>query len=221
MTAGASIALVVGAPVALARRVEASPEGAAARSGRDRELDPVLRLLVQAIVAETPTNTLWIAVNAALLLVPAAYLFGLLRSRLARVGLADLLLEMGTMHGAELEAALGRALGDPALRVVHGDVPPASAGRSVARIDRDGQPVAALVYDESLDDDPELVEAVTAAAALALENEQHERGAPTHGWRAEGRRARGSSRRATPNGSGWSGTCTTGPSSASWHCRSS
>jgi signal transduction histidine kinase len=37
-------------------------------------------------------------------------------------------------------------------------------------IERDGETVAALVYDASLDDDPELVEAVSAAAAI--DNEQ-------------------------------------------------
>jgi signal transduction histidine kinase len=72
-----------------------------------------------------------------------------------------------------LEAALARALGDPGLRVVYGDVPPALApGKAVAPIERDSRTLASLVYDESLDDDPELVEAVSAAAALALENEQ-------------------------------------------------
>ena len=43
------------------------------------------------------------------------------------------------------------------------------AGRS-ARVPRDGDAVAALVYDRSLDDDPELVEAVGGAATIALEN---------------------------------------------------
>ena len=45
-------------------------------------------------------------------------------------------------------------------------------GRSVAPIERGGEAVAALVYDASLDDDPELVDAVAAAAAIALENER-------------------------------------------------
>ena len=45
-----------------------------------------------------------------------------------------------------------------------------AAGRSVARVQRDGTPVAALMYDRSLDDDPELVEAVGGAATIALEN---------------------------------------------------
>ncbi len=172
VTAGASIALVI---VLLSRwRGASKPRRRALLPGVVGIVSSVLYsvLLVQAILGETPADSLWITVNAALLLVPAAYLFGLLRSRLARTGLADLLLEMRTMRGAELEAALGRALGDSDLRVVQGDVPPApEAGRSVARIERDGQPVAALVYDESLDDDPELVEAVTAAAAIALEND--------------------------------------------------
>jgi len=37
-------------------------------------------------------------------------------------------------------------------------------------IDRDGAEVAALVHDPMLDDEPELLEAVTAAAGIALEN---------------------------------------------------
>ncbi len=50
---------------------------------------------------------------------------------------------------------------------------PTTAGgeKSVtAFVDSDGVPVAALVYDRSLDDDPELVEAVGGAVTVALEN---------------------------------------------------
>jgi signal transduction histidine kinase len=50
---------------------------------------------------------------------------------------------------------------------------PSTAGeRRIVPVQRDGREIAALVYDASLDDDPELVEAVSAAAAIALENEQ-------------------------------------------------
>ena len=130
----------------------------------------VVQLLV-VLLAEAPFPELpfWLT-SFALLLVPAAYLFGLLRSRLARGGLAELFLGLGTMRGEELRAALGRALGDPSLEVVHGRAEPAD-GRSVAPIERGGEQVA-LVYDSSLDDDPELVDAVSAAAAIALENER-------------------------------------------------
>jgi hypothetical protein len=129
--------------------------------------------LVEGLVAPPESQLLFWVTNCVLLLVPAAYLFGLLRSRLARSGLADLFLELRTMHGEQLRAALARALGDPSLEIVHGAASPARAdGRSVAPIERDGEQIAALVYDASLDDDPELVETVSAAASIALEYER-------------------------------------------------
>ena len=42
--------------------------------------------------------------------------------------------------------------------------------KSVAAVRNDGLTVAVLIYDRSLDDDPELVEAVGAAVTIALEN---------------------------------------------------
>ena len=49
---------------------------------------------------------------------------------------------------------------------------PAPGGdRAVASVERDGHEVAALIYDAALDEDPELVEAVCAAATIVLENE--------------------------------------------------
>lgn len=53
--------------------------------------------------------------NTALLAVPAAFLAGLLRSRLARGGLAELFRELGTMRGARLQAGLAKTLDDPSL----------------------------------------------------------------------------------------------------------
>ena len=109
-----------------------------------------------------------------------------LRSRLARAGLADLFRELRTLRGAALQDALARTLGDPALVVAHrlpthhayvdGDgtavvLPTAGGDRAVATVERDGHEVAALIYDAALDEDPELVEAVCAAATIALENE--------------------------------------------------
>jgi signal transduction histidine kinase len=129
-------------------------------------------LLVDGLVADRPSDLLWWLANSALLLVPAAYLGGLLRSRLARAGLAPLLLELRTMRGEKLQAALARTVGDPHLELVSAGAPRPSDGRSIAVIERDGHHVADLVYDASLDDDPELIEAVSAAAAMALENER-------------------------------------------------
>jgi signal transduction histidine kinase len=111
-----------------------------------------------------------------LVTVPLAFLAGLLRSRLARSGLADLFRNLRNLDRDALQATLARALGDPSLVVAYagadGTLPVPTGDRSVAAVERDGRRFAALVYDPSLDDDPELVEAVSAAAAIALENEQ-------------------------------------------------
>lgn len=121
--------------------------------------------------------------NAALLTVPAAFLVGMLRSRLARGGLAALFRDLGSLRGQQLQAGLASSLRDPDLvlayrdgagfRDVHGTplaVP--SPGRAVATVERNGRELGALLYDPLLDDDPELVHAVSAAAALALDDER-------------------------------------------------
>jgi signal transduction histidine kinase len=51
------------------------------------------------------------------------------------------------------------------------EMPQAGDHRRIVPVEHNGREIAALVYDASLDDDPELVEAVSAAAAIALENE--------------------------------------------------
>jgi signal transduction histidine kinase len=129
---------------------------------------------------------LWAAVLS-LVSVPAAFLVGLLRSRLARGGLADLFRGLKTTRGGDLQGALAKTLGDPSLVVAYrlpgslgyadADgrpvlVPPVAADRSAATVESEGTDLAALVYDASLDDDPELVEAVRAAAGMALENQR-------------------------------------------------
>src|SRR6185503_8821969 len=129
---------------------------------------------------------LWLAVTS-LVAVPVAFLAGLLRSRLARGGLTDLFRELRTMRGPALQGALAKTLGDPELVVayripgqdayVRSDgapvtIPRAGEHRRIVPVEHNGREIAALVYDASLDDDPELVEAVSAAAAIALENEQ-------------------------------------------------
>jgi len=128
-------------------------------------------------VAQTAATPLiaWLAILS-LLTIPAGFLIGLLHSRLARGGLADLFRELLSMRGAELQAALARTLGDPDLAVAYPDGSgrvhaPAEEGKRVVPIEHEGREIAALVYDAALDDDPELVEAVTAAATIALENE--------------------------------------------------
>src|SRR3954452_361696 len=138
-----------------------------------------------ALIAGSPSAVLVTALNAALLTVPAALLWGLLRSRLARSGLADHFRELGSLRGVRLEAGLAEVLGDPGLTLAYrvpGEhayldgrghavaLPAPGADRVVAPVDRDGRELAMLVYDASLEDDPELVAAVAAAAAIALDD---------------------------------------------------
>jgi signal transduction histidine kinase len=118
-------------------------------------------------------------------LAPAAFLVGLLRARLARSALADLLLEMrADPSPAALEDALARALRDPSLTLAYWlpefeswadvdgravELPEAGGRRATTLVERGGEPVAALVHDASLNDESELLEAVSAGAAIALD----------------------------------------------------
>jgi len=144
-------------------------------------------LLTNDLVTGSRSQTvLWLAI-CSLVTVPAAFLFGLLRSRLARGSLADLFRDLKATRGVDLQDALAKTLGDPSLIVAYrlpgslgyADangrpvlVPPVAADRSAATVESDGVELAALVYDSSLDDDPELIEAVRAAAGMALDNER-------------------------------------------------
>ena len=110
-----------------------------------------------------------------------ALLAGLAVRPWERGPLADLVVELGETRSGTLRTALARMLGDPTLQVgfwtpeVAGfadeggrllELPPPGAHRSVTRIEREGQTVAALVHDPAVLDDPELVRALAAASQL-------------------------------------------------------
>ena len=117
---------------------------------------------------------------------PVAFLIGLLDARLARATVGDLLVELQTdPRPDELPRLLGRALRDPSVSLAYWlpefeswadldgrevSLPDEDSGRASTVIARDGVPLAALVHDRALTDEPELLDAVTAAAGIALEN---------------------------------------------------
>ena len=120
---------------------------------------------------------------AVLGLAPIAFLAALLDARLARTSVGDLVVELRS-EPADLRAPLARALHDPSLELVYW-LPqfgswadqngkevelPSDEARAITMIEREGKPVAALVHNPALKDEPELLDAVTAAAAIALEN---------------------------------------------------
>ncbi|HET6819146.1 MAG TPA: histidine kinase [Candidatus Limnocylindria bacterium] len=122
--------------------------------------------------------------------IPAGFLLGIVAARLARGGIADLAVELGRgVPLGGLRDTLARALRDPTLALAFPapggagwvdpqglpvDVPSApTASRSVARLERDGQPLATLLYDPAIEaEDPGRVEAVASVARMALENER-------------------------------------------------
>jgi signal transduction histidine kinase len=120
--------------------------------------------------------------------VPVAVLLVMLQRRLARGAVAGLVVELGEgAPGVDLRDALARALGDPSLELAFWfadgarfvdregrrvQLPGGEAGRVATVVERDGEPVAALVHDPALGENAELVASVCAAAALTLENER-------------------------------------------------
>ena len=116
-------------------------------------------------------------------LAPAAFLVGLLHSRLARSTVGDLFVELQEDPApADLRDALAHALRDPSLTLAYWlpefgsyadldgrPVDLASQDGTTTLIDRGGAHVGALLHDPALKDEPELLEAVTAAAGLAID----------------------------------------------------
>ena len=113
--------------------------------------------------------------------IPIAFLLGVLRTRLQRAAVGDLVVELSEVASAAgVRDALARTLGDPSLELafwlpgkgryvdLNGKpmIFPREGGRAVTELEG----VAALVYDSSLLEDPGLVRSAGAAARLALEN---------------------------------------------------
>jgi signal transduction histidine kinase len=119
-------------------------------------------------------------------LAPVAFLIGVLSARLARSGVADLVVELRTEPApADLPELFSRALRDPSVMLAYWlpeygcwadlggrvvDLPADDPGRSITVISHDGVRLAALAHSPALDDEPELLDAVSAAAGIALEN---------------------------------------------------
>jgi signal transduction histidine kinase len=189
---GLAAALAVGTITVVARRWRGAPPS------RRLAIAPVLvtgAVAFALVIPWTLNDALgeplddWpdVAVQLGLAAVPVAFLVGLLRTRLARGAVADLVVELGgQVEPGTLRAALARALRDPSLavaywladgeRYVDADgrtvTLPDGPDRAVTQVQRDGRRIAALVHDPALADEPELVASAGAAAALALENER-------------------------------------------------
>jgi PAS domain S-box-containing protein len=126
-----------------------------------------------------------LAALASLALMPVAFVAGVLRTRLARAGIADLAIAIG--NGMPLRDALADALGDPSLELAYWSAererwvdeegrtlgePIAKGAHAATFVEQGGRRVAALIHDRTLTDQRELVDAVAATVALAFEKER-------------------------------------------------
>ena len=122
---------------------------------------------------------------AAVALVGIILATDLSRARWAEAEVTRLVVDLGDPPRAGIRGRLAEALGDPSLelaywlpesggyvddsgRPIH--VPAAGSGRAVTVLEQDGERVGALVHDPAAFDDPVLLQAVAAAAQMALAN---------------------------------------------------
>jgi signal transduction histidine kinase len=166
---------------------------------------PRARRVLLPLLAASTAAALWALLNGALTLVhvptlsrhlfwwqilgltalPLALLVGLLRARLARAHVAELVVHLERTTPDALQQELAIALEDPTLEIAFWlperrefidpegrevDIPEHDPMRSVTTIEQEGEPLAVLVHDPILLREPKLVEAVAAAARLALQN---------------------------------------------------
>jgi len=122
------------------------------------------------------------------LFVPIGFMVGTLRLRRAGGPLVALAVGLGSVPSpVRLQSALAAALGDPGVRLLRPDrkgpgwlsadgdparVPVDDREHAVTLLDHDGEPLAAIVYDPVLREDPALVGSVMAVLRLAVENER-------------------------------------------------
>lgn len=132
-------------------------------------------------VASAALSAMQRMMNAA---VPLALMFGLLRLRLVRTTVGDMIVAVGKQPSS-LREALAKTLGDPDLRLaytvagapgwVDADGQPVSLPtneRAVTMLASDDEPIAAIIHDPILAEQREVVQAAAAAARLAIDNER-------------------------------------------------
>ena len=136
------------------------------------------------------TEVAWIGAMIPFGLVPYLFLWTLIRARMIQSGaVGSLIARLSEVpESGQLRDALADALGDPSLEVLYWipedrrfvdagghvrQLPGPDSGRAFTQVERDGRPVAAIVTDPLLMDSRDgHVDAIGAAASLALENER-------------------------------------------------
>jgi signal transduction histidine kinase len=164
-----------------ARRARFAPLAAAAAFG--------LVLVLSAIARLASAGAGWVvllAYDLTVCLMAVGLSADMLWGRWAQAAVTGLVVDLGEpATGGVLRDRLARALGDPTLVVGYWlpgqrgyvdeagrpvELPARDAGRAVTPVEEDGRPVAVLVHDPAILDDPALLSAVGSAARLAVSN---------------------------------------------------
>jgi PAS domain S-box-containing protein len=138
--------------------------------------------------SQTAAEVISVVAAIVFLAVPFLFLSGVLRSRLARSAVSQLLVEMPEgVSPEEAQENLRHALHDPSLELaywlperggyvdVYGralTLPEESPERAVTPVEYEDRPVAALIHDPTLREESELVGAVVAAARVTIERDR-------------------------------------------------
>jgi signal transduction histidine kinase len=138
---------------------------------------------VRIVPAEGPGWTFQYLVR---ILGPLGLLLGIVRLRGSSSAAAALLADDRPPRLAELEQALGQALGDPGIRLLYATtdggwstvsgaaatLPAIDSGRAATILETDGHVTGAVVHDDTLLDDPDAIRTVAAVVRLAVDNER-------------------------------------------------
>jgi len=144
-----------------------------------------LGAIARVVNADTDATGLWVY-QAVLVLVAVGLFADLLWGRWTQAAIAGLVVDLGEPEQAgTLQAKLARAVGDPSLVVAYRlpdtdgyvdetgrpvELPAPGASRTVTYLHQDGHQIAALVHDPAVLDNPDLIDAVAAAAGIAVAN---------------------------------------------------
>jgi class 3 adenylate cyclase len=134
------------------------------------------------------TNALFWVLALLRAAIPIGFLVGLLRMRMDKAAVATLLVGLhDERRRGSLERSIADALHDPAASLGYWSpaarayldstgkvlaMPRPGAGQSVTFVERADEPIGAIVHDAALDDDKALLDAVSAAFALAVDRDR-------------------------------------------------
>ena len=135
---------------------------------------------LDVLVGDNPAS---VAARLLPVVVPVALGVGVLRARIDRSAVGELVVDLGDGPADDdLAAAVARTVGDPTLVLAVPDaagqlldmrghpVPPPTPDQRITRVEAGNELLAVLIHDAGLDSNPGLMRSVAAATRLALEN---------------------------------------------------